>query len=282
MSSSLLYITLPRELADQIHDFPFDSSIPLPVEVPPEERESWDVSRLTWPSLLSGMVKAVTEKPQGRDADYYRRLTKTVKPDIVATLLTTAELKTEQGEFTFAESLFLSLCALEPDKKIHRDNLKLFYRKKEDRLLRDDVNYSRALAFIREKKADKAESSILLFLNKNPESSNGWFLLGWSLRLQEKWEEALDAFDRVRSLGDPTKEVFNEMALCYSELEQLERAADSLRKALGDGGDDPMILSNLAMVYLRMNDLSRAEDTMLILREIDPDDPLVQQFFSED
>ncbi len=123
MRKRILFISLPERLAGQIEGFTLDPSIPLPVEVTDED---WDIARLEWPAIVSGILHVLRSDGDHEEADYYRRLIKTVRPDIVDTLLSVGELKTDQGDFPFAEEIFLSLAALEPDKGIHRSNLALF------------------------------------------------------------------------------------------------------------------------------------------------------------
>ena len=271
----ILYISLPDRLSSQIEGFPLDTSIPLPVEIPEEERDSWDISRLEWPALISGMLYVLAKEPEGREADYYRKLVKTVRPDIVSTVLTAARLKVDQEQFSFAEELFLTLCALEPEEKTHRSNLALFYRTREDHRLKGNETYSRALENIRKKNWDEGIAQIRSFLESHEDSSNGWFLLGWALRQNEKWDEALSAFTNAKVSAPPTVELLNEMALCESERGEWDQALACLDEGLEMEEENTTLLSNKAMVYLRMNDLSRAEDTLNRLREIDPEDPLL-------
>jgi tetratricopeptide (TPR) repeat protein len=275
MSKRILFISLPERLAGQIEGFTLDPSIPLPVEVSDED---WDIARLEWPAIVSGLLQVLRNDADFDGADYYRRLIKTIRPDIVDTLLAVGELKTNQGDFSFAEEIFLSLIALEPDKGIHRSNLALFSRKKEEAELRKDELYGKALSLIRDDKPEDCLPLIEAFLENRPDSYNGWFLKGWALRLSEKWEEAVSAFLRAGDIIPPSPELLNELAICERAKGDFEKAADHLRRGLQEESGNTTLLSNLAMVYLDMNDLSRAEDVLALLYEIDPGDPLVQQF----
>ncbi|MDC7219635.1 MAG: tetratricopeptide repeat protein [Spirochaetales bacterium] len=274
----ILYINLPESLAEQIDEFTLDSSIPLPVEIPEGQEDSWDIGQLNWPALISGMLYVLQEKPNGRDSDYYRSLLKAVRPDIVNTVLTTAQLKVDQEQFSFAEELFKTLCALEPEVSLHRSNLALFYKKRDEYRLKDNPEYSRALHEIKEKNWDKGIALIESFLGNHSDSSNGWFLLGWALRQTEKWAQAFQAFQRAGEVAPPTAELLNEMSLCESEQGNWNRALEHLEEGLKLEEDNPTLLSNMAMVCLKMNDLSRADQILNRLKEIDPDDPMVQHF----
>ncbi|MBN2625421.1 MAG: tetratricopeptide repeat protein [Spirochaetales bacterium] len=275
MRKRILFISLPERLAGQIEGFTLDPSIPLPVEVTDED---WDIARLEWPAIVSGILHVLRSDGDHEEADYYRRLIKTVRPDIVDTLLSVGELKTNQGDFSFAEEIFLSLAALEPDKGIHRSNLALFYRKREEAELRKDEFYGKALSLIRDDKPEEGLPLIDSFLENRPDSYNGWFLKGWALRLSERWEEALIAFERAGEIISPSPELLNEFAICERSMGDFEKASGHLRQGLEEERENTTLLSNLAMVYLDMNDLSRAEDVLALLYEIDPDDPLVQRF----
>ena len=275
MKKKILYISLPDHLSGKIENFPLDTSIPLPVEIPEEQADNWDISTLEWPLLISGMLHVLSREPEGRDSGYYRQLVKAVRPDIVDTVMTAAKLKVDQEQFPFAEELFLTLCALEPEEQVHRTNLALFYRKRDEYRLRDNEVYNRALANIRERNWDEGIAQIRAFLEDHGDSSNGWFLLGWALRQNSKWDEAFSAFAHARESAPPTVELLNEMALCQSEKGDWDKALAYLEEGLSMESENTTLLSNKAMVYLRMNDLSRAEEVLNLLREIDPEDPLL-------
>jgi tetratricopeptide (TPR) repeat protein len=280
MSKSLFYINLPPRLADQITTFSLNSSIPLPVEVPVDQKDNWDISKIEWPAIISGMIYELSLHPDGPDADYYRSLVKTIHPEIVPTMLTAAEIKVNKGEFSFAEELFLSLCALEPENPLHKSNLALFYQKKEDLLLLENSHYQKALDHLKKNEPEEGVAAVKAFLQDNPESGNGWFLLGWAKRQQKQWEEALGAFMKSTSFAPPTVELHNEISLCLSEMGELDKSIEAIKEGLKLDSKNTTLLSNLAVVYLRMNDLSRAEDIMNTLKEIDQNDPLVGQFFN--
>ncbi len=274
MIKKILHISLPQRLAGQIEGFPLDPSVPLPVEV---NSEDWDLSRLEWPALISGMLEVLKRDRDGENADYYRRLIKTVRPDIVQTLITAGELKTDRGDYSFAEDIFLTLCALEPENSLHENNLALFRRRKEETQLLGNGLYKRAFDLIRENKPEEGLPLIKSFLDSRPDSYNGWFLLGWALRLADDWDEAYEAFRKALDLSGPTGELLNELALCESRRGNDEGAASYLRQGLELDGENTTLLSNLALVYLRLNDQIRAEEVLTLLSEIDPEDPLAQQ-----
>jgi tetratricopeptide (TPR) repeat protein len=278
MNKKIIYISLPEALAEQVRDFPINSSIPLPVEIPVGYEDNWDITQLEWPAIISGLLLQLRQNPNGTEADYYRNLVKTVRPDILNTVLATAKLKVEQEQFAFAEELFQTLCSLEPEEKIHRSNLALFYSKREEFRLKDNPEYSRALHEIREKNWDEGISLIRTFLSSHDDSSNGWFLLGWALRQTENWVEASKAFTKVKELNHTTAELLNEMALCESEQGHWENSLELIKEGLSLDEENTTLLSNQAMVYLKMNDLSQADSVLNRLKEIDPEDPMVQHF----
>ncbi|MEG0518191.1 MAG: tetratricopeptide repeat protein [Bacteroidales bacterium] len=57
-------------------------------------------------------------------------------------------------------------------------------------------------ALLREGKVDMAYNQLLLLLEKEPENSYAWYLLGGIYRKQQLWGEAINAYNKAKMI-DP-------------------------------------------------------------------------------
>ncbi|MDR2182393.1 MAG: hypothetical protein LBN92_06930, partial [Treponema sp.] len=108
----LVFITIGEKLA---RDFGgLDVSIPLPVEVPAEKPE-FDPRDLTEEMILSGMLRDLAERPEGKHSDYYRGIIGALKPNLLGELNEAAILKSRNGDHQSALEIFSLLDGLAPD-----------------------------------------------------------------------------------------------------------------------------------------------------------------------
>ncbi|MBQ5780606.1 MAG: tetratricopeptide repeat protein [Spirochaetaceae bacterium] len=157
------------------------------------------------------------------------------------------------------------------DKKIGKANLTL---QKISTSNLDDALFQGAYEAVRDGDIDGGIEKVRLFLAKNSKSPNGWFLLGWALRSDGKFPDALNAFKKSRELGLENSEIFNEMAICHMELGGLDEAEKLLCKALEMDGENSKIISNLGFLALRRNDEATARKYFLSVLEFSPEDKI--------
>lgn len=138
--------------------------------------------------------------------------------------------------------------------------------------------YNQALQFIQDGKDAQGCAKIEEFLERNPQSWNGWFLLGWGLRKQELWYEALDAFDQARDLSEPTADLLNEMAICHMEIGNLDESQELLANGLELSPRDIRIISNQGILAMKMEDLDLARERFQEVLDLDPQDQLAQNY----
>lgn len=145
----------------------------------------------------------------------------------------------------------------------------------------DDVAYADAIAFIKHDENKKALSRIHDFLAENPQSWNGWFVLGWALRKLERYADAEKAFLAALEHGEKTaaidiedaySDICNELAICYLNLKEFEKAKNWLFSAFEFDTENIKIISNLGMVYYTEGDNETAKgffNTVLTINETD-------------
>ncbi|MFW5801154.1 MAG: tetratricopeptide repeat protein [Spirochaeta sp.] len=119
---------------------------------------------------------------------------------------------------------------------------------------------------------------IRTFLEQNPEVWNGWFLLGWGLRKQALYHEAAAAFEKSAELNAEQADTYNELAICYMELERFAEARESLEKAFAIDPQNTKILSNLGILSIKTDRIAEACGFFRTVLEYDPEDPLAQQY----
>ena len=112
------------------------------------------------------------------------------------------------------------------------------------------------------------------------------FLRGWALRRLTRYDEARAAFAQALAAaldggqGDAAElaDVFNEMAICQLELEDLDGAAASLQDALVRDPENTKILSNMGILAIKRGDLDEAKRYFDAILAIDPNDPVANRF----
>ena len=112
------------------------------------------------------------------------------------------------------------------------------------------------------------------------------FLRGWALRRLTRYDEARAAFTEALSKADTggqgnaaeLADVYNELAICQLELDDLGAAATSLQEALARDPENTKILSNMGILAIKRGDLSEARRYFDAILEIDPNDPVANRF----
>lgn len=116
----------------------------------------------------------------------------------------------------------------------------------------DDERFLKAYNFINEDNLEDALKMIRSFIEAHPVSAKAWFLLGWTLRKQSRFSDALKAFTKSRELEkEDNAELLNEIALCKIETGSLKAARNDLEAALKKDGENVKIISNLGFLALR-------------------------------
>lgn len=123
---NIIFISLPDDFERTIGNLTVDSSVLMPVELPPGGQE-WTPSELSWEMIVAGMLKILAYQPEHRDAPYYRRFILEVKPGIVEELSNTGILKARNKDFDVAEEIFRALSHLLPSDINSLLNLALVY-----------------------------------------------------------------------------------------------------------------------------------------------------------
>jgi len=142
----------------------------------------------------------------------------------------------------------------------------------------DDESFTEANNFIRHGKAQEALDSIRDFLERRPLVSNGWFVLGWALRLLRRWSDGEAAFRKAIELGGDSCDVRNELAICLMESGDYTGARRELKAALKEDPENVKIISNLGILALKDGKKEEAAAFFRTVLELDSEDPVAKEY----
>ncbi|MDR0457216.1 MAG: tetratricopeptide repeat protein [Treponema sp.] len=144
----------------------------------------------------------------------------------------------------------------------------------------EDESFTNAYKLIQQGNEEKGMQSIRDFIEKYPSVWNGWFVLGWALRRLGRWEDGAVAFCKAIDLGGSNSDTRNELAICMMESGDLKGARHELESALCDDPENVKIISNLGVLALKSGNNDEAAAFFRTVLEIDPEDPIAQNFFA--
>ncbi len=139
----------------------------------------------------------------------------------------------------------------------------------------DDERFKYAYELISSGQEEKGLDEIRKFLQNNTHVWNAWFMLGWGLRRLCRWEDAAQSFLKALECGaDTNSDTYNELAICYIEMQKYDEAGKFLQKALALNPESTKIMSNLGFLALRLGDATAAQKWFEAVLEFDPDDKI--------
>lgn len=200
----IVYLSVPESLRGSIEtspngasksDFSIDPEIPIPVELRPNE-ETLDLENLSWETILSGMMRVISQDPFAENADYYRRFVLSVKPDIFNEFTEAAILKAKNRDFDIALEIFAALHGLFPQSPVIMLNIALIL---EDRAEILENSGQEELAEQEYEKAHSAYEELLALKQPFPDS---FFNAGFFYMKRRKFDKALETFKAYLPLAD--------------------------------------------------------------------------------
>ncbi len=189
----------------------------------------------------------------------------------------------KRREFSKAKDNFETYLALIADEKEENLGDNGEYKKnRAEQILNEienrnmeDEHFSAAYELISRGEEEKGLAEIRLFLEKNPDVWNAWFMLGWGMRRLGKFGAARQAFEKALSLeGGDTSDTKNELAICQMEEGDILGARRTLENALLKDSENTKIISNLGFLALKEGDFSRAASYFQTVLEYDPHDKI--------
>ncbi|OQY34161.1 MAG: hypothetical protein B6241_05600 [Spirochaetaceae bacterium 4572_59] len=125
---SIIFISIPENLASISEEIKLDTGILLPVEIPADiPPADWQMENLNWEMIISGMLKILTYNVSHEHSQYYRDFILRVKPQIIQELTQSAIFKSQSQDFELSEEIFKALIGLQPRELRHKLNLAILF-----------------------------------------------------------------------------------------------------------------------------------------------------------
>ena len=144
----------------------------------------------------------------------------------------------------------------------------------------DDEDFETACELIQQNREEESLNYTREFIERHPNVSNGWFILGWALRRLKRWADGAAAFKKAVELGEDGGDTRNELAICLMETGDMAAARRELETALRINPDNIKIISNLGVLALKKGDNDEAAAFFRAVLELDGSDPIALKYFS--
>jgi tetratricopeptide (TPR) repeat protein len=122
----------------------------------------------------------------------------------------------------------------------------------------DDASFLKAYNALLAENAEEALPAIHSFLEQHSNVWNGWFLLGWALRILKRWNDGAAALAKALDLGGDNTDTLNELAICLMESGDHTGARKHLERALRLEPDNVKLISNLGVLAARTGNHTEA------------------------
>lgn len=225
-----------------------------------------------WSEYLKISGKEEESKTKSEKAGEYYKKAMIFEPAIPDSYFNAGYFFLNRQEYKKAKEAFISYTQFGSDEKKLKIAQDAVNRISTQDL--DNNDFLKALDLINENKESEALELIHDFLASHPKVWNGWFLLGWALRKQKKWEEGAKAFEQALALGGEHADTLNELAICYMELGRLSECRKCLETALKLDYENIKVISNLGFLALKEGNLQEAAGFFRTVLEIAPEDTL--------
>ena len=245
------------------------------------------------PSALHAMARyydrrSASEKASGgtEAAESYGRAAEAAYSELLSEDSAPSEAWFDAGNFRYRRGDFLRAAeTLESYLDAADDEEKAAEARRLVGLCRDqgqaDELYRDAYDALAAGRVEEGTEMARLFRDGKPGGWPGWFLLGWGLRLSERWAEAKKALEGARERGCVEGDLYNELAICSRALGDWEAAAEALGQALRLDPENVKIISNMAVIHLEKGDTAEAARWLKTALAMDPDDPVCKALLAK-
>lgn len=283
----VVFLPVPESLALRCATagLPLKPSIPIPVEVSSvagsEAALPAALENLTIEMIVAGMIRVICSyaaagKAGDEAAEYYRAFVLAFKPDILSEFRAAAMTHIQNGAYGEAREAIAALAGLFPGST---EVTALKAMLDEEAGVCGDPDYMEAYRLVSGGDEEAGMGKLRKFLERHPDSWNGWFMLGWALRRLKRWKDAAACFHKsVEAGGGP--DTSNELAICLMEDGDYAGARRQLESALSENAGNTKFISNLAILELRTGHETEAAALFRRVLDIDPNDPIAGRFFS--
>lgn len=106
------------------------------------------------------------------------------------------------------------------------------------------------------------------------------FFIGFALRMQEAYEDALPYFLKVLSLNTGSVQAMNEAGICLIALRDYDQALDYYKEALRLSPQNPEYICNRGIVYYHMKAYDDAFIQFETAHELAPEDEVITMWYN--
>ena len=220
------------------------------------------------------------------DALSYYKDAMNAEPELPDAFFNAGFFYLKKHNYVEAKSCFESYLALTADAKDEELGENGIYKKNRAAEVLDDIknrnmddeHFTAAYSLIASGEEEKGLEEIRLFLQKNPDVWNAWFMLGWALRKLERYDDARQAFEKSLACEDgaDSADTYNELAICCMEAQDFAGAKAQLLKALSLAPESTKIISNLGCLAQKEGKPAEAAAYFQTVLEIDPNDKIAK------
>lgn len=91
---------------------------------------------------------------------------------------------------------------------------------------------------------------------------------GLDLFGNEKYEEAIEEYDKAIALEPDDGELYLAKSMAYHRMKDLDKALESAKKAVELSPREPLFYTNLSRIYQQKGMIQEAEDAMALSRQL--------------
>lgn len=200
--------------------------------------------------------------------------------DALKCLVKGSEAWANDGKLDEAEDLLLEAIRLDPEFALAHADLGSLYFWESNRV-KGEEHFAQALNLserLTEKEKlwiqarierfrgnqDEAILKYRIYLRKYPNSSDAWFSLGYSYMMLQRYEEAIDAFNKSLEIyQDKNPNVYINIASCYSLLQKYQQSINYYLKAFELNSNlltVPNLNHEFGFTYVQIGEIEEAQE----------------------
>jgi tetratricopeptide (TPR) repeat protein len=198
--SSVLFVRLPEEAVRRLGIEGFDAGLPLPVQTP-GKIVKFDPAMISPESIMTGILRVLAWQPGHAQAEAYRSLVKSLRPELLAELSDAGLAKAQAKEWDLAEEILLALAGLYPEAPEPVLDLALL-REEHAKLLREESNEDRA-----DEEEELVEGCYRKLLAMEPPFAPAYYHAAFFFLRIKNFDRAFSLFTSYVKLGEDEAKV---------------------------------------------------------------------------
>lgn len=219
--------------------------------------------------LLNKGRELESEKMDDLAFEYFKKL-EGIEPKEETTLFYLGRFYFVRENYEKALDFFNSFVVIASDEERKNEVIAVLKEIQEKGVF--DGDYKSAYDLIQADKDEDALGYIERFLGKYPHVWTAHYLKGHALRKIERFNDSVIALKEALKYNESSADVFNELGLCYTNLESFTKAELAFVKALRDKPEDVSIMYNLAILFYKKEELDEACRFCQVILDMVPED----------